>query len=159
MLLQTYKVFLIITIEIKGEIQPKMHYKIHIYTIITFVVIWKPNQTISYWVKYKHGTKLHFSINLFLHQNWSVILTWTFLYLKNYCLFFWSMILSCSNDQTSIYFFYKSSLGFLYRLNSKLLLGPNKLTYPILLFLCPPYQTLIFYLCPIYLIGIRQFFF
>jgi len=38
---QTYKVCLITTIKIKGKIQQKMHYKIHICTIIAFVEILK----------------------------------------------------------------------------------------------------------------------
>ncbi len=36
---QTYIVYLIRTIDIRREIQPKMHYKIHICTIIAFAMI------------------------------------------------------------------------------------------------------------------------
>jgi len=36
---QTHIVYLITTIDIRGDIQPKMHYKIHICTIIAYVVI------------------------------------------------------------------------------------------------------------------------
>jgi hypothetical protein len=35
---QIYRVY-IITIEIKSKTQPKMHYRIHIYTIIAFAII------------------------------------------------------------------------------------------------------------------------
>jgi len=44
---QIYRVY-IITIEIKSKTQPKMHYRIHIYTIIAFAIIWKHNQSLSY---------------------------------------------------------------------------------------------------------------
>jgi hypothetical protein len=65
-----YGVCSITTIKIRGNFNKKMHYKIDINTMIAFVVIWKQNQTISYWVIYKkYETKLHCSIHVLLHQN------------------------------------------------------------------------------------------
>ncbi len=71
---QTYKVWFIITTKISGIIQQNMHQYIYIYIYIYSDLETKLDNIIL-GGKRIHETKLHYSINVLLHQNCFLTLT------------------------------------------------------------------------------------